>query len=273
MSIGFVRRSLLTQILTLIALAAPGPQRASASQTCESLAMLSLPNTTITSATSEPAGTFTPPSPFQQPSNVVAHCRVIGTIAASSDSQIGFEVWLPTANWNGKFQGVGNGGLAGEIVFTGPGSLADAVNRGYAGAGTDTGHVGGPADGAWAIDHPEKVIDNAYRAIHEMTLKGKAITAALYGATPTRSYFNGCSTGGRQALLEAQRYPTDYDAIIAGAPANFLALSHLLLRGLGSVWAPPKAYCSKTPATTHSRIISAAIRRSPIRSLDLSTTQ
>jgi len=165
-----------------------------------------------------PAGAFTlsgtgPAAP--QFSQLPTFCRVAATLTPSSDSDIKIEVWLPAANWNGKSQAVGNGGWAGTISY---GALASALQEGYATASTDTGHAGGNA--SFAIGHPEKVVDFAYRAVHEMAVKSKAIIAAFYDRAPRFSYWTGCSTGGRQALMEAQRYPEDFDGIIAGAPAN-----------------------------------------------------
>ncbi len=183
---------------------------------CAGLAKLSLPATTITSAEEVTAGTLQPPG-GQALRGLPAFCRVAGVIKPSSDSDIRFEVWMPAMKWNSKFQGVGNGGFAGSISYSG---LADAVRYGYAAASTDTGHRGGSTDATWALGHPEKVVDFGHRGIHETTVKGKAITEAFYGSKPKRSYFNSCSNGGRQALMEAQRYPEDYDGIIAGAPAN-----------------------------------------------------
>ncbi len=124
---------------------------------------------------------------------------------------------MPSASWNGKFQGVGNGGFAGSIEYDG---MAAAVSQGYATAATDTGHRAGGTDAAWALGHPERVTDFGYRAIHETALAAKSVIRAYYGDGPRRSYFNSCSNGGRQALMEAQRYPADYDGIVAGAPAN-----------------------------------------------------
>jgi tannase/feruloyl esterase len=144
-----------------------------------------------------------------------AFCRVEATLKPSSDSEIKVEVWLPSSGWNGKFQSVGNGGWAGVISYP---ALGEAVRRRYATASTDTGHVGG--NGKFAPGHPEKLIDFAYRSEHEMTVKGKALTEAFYGNAPKYSYWNGCSTGGRQGLKEAQKFPGDFDGIIAGAPAN-----------------------------------------------------
>ena len=123
---------------------------------------------------------------------------------------------MPAAGWNGKFQAVGGGGFAGVISY---GAMATALNRGYATASTDTGHA--TPGGSWAMGHPELVIDFGYRAIHETTIRAKAIVQAFYGSGPRLSYFVGCSTGGRQGLMEAQRFPGDYDGIVAGAPANF----------------------------------------------------
>ena len=189
---------------------------------CEGLAKLALPATTIAIAQPVAAGSFTPPAGAAI-NNLPEFCRVAGVIKPSNDSAIQFEAWMPLAGWNGKFQGIGNGGFAGAISF---GGLADAVRNGYAAASTDTGHQAGGTDADWALGHPEKIVDYGHRAIHEMTVKGKALAAAFYGSAPKRSYFNSCSNGGRQALMEAQRYPADYDGIIAGAPANYW--THLL---------------------------------------------
>ncbi|MCU1328982.1 MAG: tannase/feruloyl esterase family alpha/beta hydrolase [Bryobacterales bacterium] len=146
-----------------------------------------------------------------------AFCRVSGSLHPTTDSDIRFEVWLPASGWNGKFQGVGNGGFAGTIGY---GGLVDAVKHGYATASTDTGHSERVnTNAAWALGHPEKVIDFGYRAVHETAVTAKALIRAFYGEGPKRSYFSSCSNGGRQALMEAQRFPEDYDGIIAGAPA------------------------------------------------------
>lgn len=183
---------------------------------CEGLARISLPATTIATAAITPAGSFKPPGSGEL-KNLPEFCRVAGVIKPSSDSEIAFEVWLPVADWNGKFQGIGNGGFAGSINYAG---LVEAVRHGYAAASTDTGHRADGPNAEWALGHPEKIADFGYRAIHEMTVKAKAIIGAYYGSPPKRSYFSSCSNGGRQALMEAQRYPADYDGIIAGAPAN-----------------------------------------------------
>jgi feruloyl esterase len=146
---------------------------------------------------------------------------VSAVLTPTPDSRIAMEVWLPSAEWNGKFQAVGNGGWAGTISYA---AMASALREGYATASNDTGHVGGNA--LFAIDHPEKLVDFAYRAVHEMTVKAKAAIDAYYGQAPRLSYWNGCSTGGRQGLMAAQRYPEDFDAILAGAPANYQTHLH-----------------------------------------------
>jgi feruloyl esterase len=174
---------------------------------CEGLAKLTLAATKITGAKVEAAAKDSP-----------AVCRVVGVMTPAADSEIHFEVWMPVTGWNGKFLGVGNGGYAGSISR---GGLVEAARNGFASASTDTGHKAtGGIDASWALNHPEKIIDFGHRAIHLMTVQGKAITTAYYGSAPRKSYFSSCSNGGRQALMEAQRYPEDYDGIIAGAPAN-----------------------------------------------------
>jgi feruloyl esterase len=191
---------------------------------CESLASLTFPDARITLAHTVAAGEFSPPGGAGRAAkggvagpneSLPAFCRVAATLTPTIDSDIKIEVWLPAAGWNGKFQAVGNGGWAGVISYS---ALADAVREGYAGASTDTGHVGG--SGSFALGHPEKLADFSWRSEHEMTVKGKAIVQAFYGRAARRSYWNGCSTGGRQGLKEAQQFPDDFDGIIAGAPAN-----------------------------------------------------
>ena len=144
------------------------------------------------------------------------HCRVSLTLRPAADSEIKSEVWLPPAAvWNGKFLMEGGGGFVGTVNT---GGMTKAVREGYATASTDTGHTGG--SGSFALGHPEKVIDFAFRAVHETAVRAKTLIAAYYGRGPRLSYWEGCSTGGRQGLMSAQRYPEDFDGIIAGAPAN-----------------------------------------------------
>lgn len=196
-----------------------------AATSCESLAKLALPNSTVTRAQTVPAGQLMLPAGavpsfpgFPPPdfSKLPAFCRVAATLKPTSDSDIRVEVWMPMSGWNWNLEAVGNGAWAGSISYR---DLATAVTAGYAAASTDTGHTETTA--VFAVGHPEKLIDFAYRAVHEMTLAAKDIIVAFYGNGPVRAYFNGCSTGGRQALAEAQRYPVDYDGIVAGAAANY----------------------------------------------------
>jgi hypothetical protein len=192
---------------------------------CDKLSALTIPGAKIIFAQTVAAGTFAgPPAAFTGRDltafykNVPAFCRVVAVAAPSADSNIRLEVWLPVSGWNGKLQGIGNGGFAGLIDFM---QLGVAVSKGYAATATDTGHEGTPIDAAWALGHPEKVVDFGHRGIHEMTRIAKEAVHAFYGKTAQRSYFAGCSDGGREALMEAQRYPADYDGILAGAPANY----------------------------------------------------
>ena len=192
------------------------PAVAAAATTCGNLANLTLPNTTITTAQLVSAGPFTATN--GQTFTLPEFCRVAGYSAPSSNSNILFEVWIPYGSWNEKLEVVGGGGFAGTISFS---AMATALNLGYATASTDTGHQDrNSGDGSWALGHPEKVIDFGYRAIHLTAVNAKAIVTA-YSAAPDYSYFNGCSTGGRQALKEAQMFPDDFDGIIAGDPANY----------------------------------------------------
>ena len=182
---------------------------------CANLAALTIPNITIKSASMVAAGAFTPPG-AQSPMTVPAFCRIEATARPTSDSDIRFEVWIPPSDaWNGKFQGVGNGGYSGAISYA---AMATALRRGYATASTDTGHTGD--DMKFGQGHPERIIDWAWRSIHVMTDAAKVIVRDHGGKLPDRSYFNGCSSGGHEALSEAQRFPEDYDGIIAGDPAN-----------------------------------------------------
>jgi feruloyl esterase len=219
--------------MTLAALAIAIPSLSGAA-TCDSLKTMTLPDATIDSVQMVAAGTFQQPGARAGRGNAMADlpafCRVAITSRPSSDSDIKIEVWLPADNWNQKYQAVGNGAWSGAIGYA---AMADAVRRGYATSSTDTGHVGGSA--SFAMGHPEKLIDFAYRSEHEMVLKSKALINAFYGSAPKYSYWNGCSAGGRQALKEAQMFPTDFDGIIAGSPgadwsgrsAQGVRLSHL----------------------------------------------
>jgi len=197
---------------------------AAAQATCESLTSLELSHTTITTAQSIPAGTYTAPN-GEIFTNIPAFCRVAARLTPADASEIEIEVWMPASAWNGRFEGVGNGGFAGAIPYS---AMAPGVSLGYATAGTDTGHTGSSTDdGSFALGHPEKIIDFGYRAIHWMTMIGEQITSAFYGEDARFSYFDGCSTGGRQALMEAQRFPNDYDGIVAGDPVAYYTHHHV----------------------------------------------
>jgi feruloyl esterase len=193
--------------------------RAAQAATCESLSGLKFNDATVTMAQSVAAGAMTAPpgrgggnatNPF---ADLPAFCRVAATLKPTSESDIKMEIWLPVAGWNGKFLAVGNGGWNGNIDQN---AIATAMRRGYAAASTDTGHEGG--GGVW-MQNKEKLIDYGHRAVHEMTVKAKAIVNAFYESAPRLSYFNGCSAGGRQGLKAALQYPDDFDGIVAGAPA------------------------------------------------------
>jgi feruloyl esterase len=189
-----------------------------AAATCDTVKPVSLANAAVTLAQSVGPGAFTAPGGrgAEAFKSLPAFCRVAMTLTPAADSEIKIEVWLPESGWNGKLQSVGNGAWAGTISYP---AMATALAAGYAAASTDTGHTGNNAN--FITGHPEKVIDFGYRAVHEMTVAAKAVIAAYYGNGPKYSYWNGCSTGGRQALMEAQRYPADYDGILAGAPAIY----------------------------------------------------
>jgi len=196
----------------LVVLHRPAPT--ATARACDDLSKLALPHATITLAQSVEAGGFTPPGANGRETRALpAFCRVAATLAPSTDSDIKIEVWLPASGWNGKYQAVGNGAFSGAIGYA---AMSSALARGYATSSTDTGHAGGGA--SFALGHPEKVIDFGWRAVHEMTDVSKAFIAAYYASAPKFSYWNGCSAGGRQAMMEAQRFPADFDGIIAGSP-------------------------------------------------------
>jgi feruloyl esterase len=212
---------------------------------CDALRSLSILQVTIASTEVVPAGPWVPPArgggraapaaqaargaaPAQAPRGgggaqtrvmLPEHCRVKMVLRPSSDSNINAEIWMPSTGWNGRYMAVGNGGFGGSIQ--GYGEMANALARGYATAGSDTGHSAedGPG-GVFGLGHPEKIVDFAYRAVHEMAATSKRVINEFYGRAPQFSYFKGCSTGGRQAVMAAQRFPADFDGIIAGALAN-----------------------------------------------------
>jgi feruloyl esterase len=198
-------------LLGLAAMAEAAPTAGS----CESLMSMNLAGGTITMAQSVAAEGLAIPvgRGGRTVPNQAAFCRVAATLKPSADSDIKMELWLPVSGWNGKFEANGNGGWTGSINQA---ALAAGLDRGYAAAMSDLGHEGGSA--SFAVGHPEKLVDYGYRAAHEMTVAAKAIVAAYYAHPIRESYWTGCSAGGRSALMEAQRYPADFDGIVAGSP-------------------------------------------------------
>src|SRR6476660_10441438 len=206
----------IAAVLAVVATLYAQSERASA---CIALANTTLATTSITAAEAITGGSFTPAGSTNPISNLPPFCRIAGTIKPTAESDIRFEVWLPLDNWNGKYAQVGNGGWAGIISY---GQLPDQLRRGYATASTNTGHQAGAGFDAakFAFEHPEQLVDFSYRAHHETMLKTKALVSAFYGKPAGKAYWFGCSSGGYEGLQEAQRFPADFDGIVAGAPAN-----------------------------------------------------
>jgi len=214
---------------------------------CSDLKNLKLENTEITLAEAVTSGTLAIPN--ESPMSGLPHmCRVAGVLRPTSDSEIRFEVWMPEQGWNGRFLGVGNGGFAGSIGYR---QFVAYLQRGFAVAGSDAGHQAEAEDASWAFGHPEKIKDFGWRAVHLTTERGKQFVAAFYSKPQDHAYFDSCSDGGREALMEAQRFPADYDGILAGAPAN--AWSTMVASGVSGIQAlanNPRAFISdlKLPA-------------------------
>jgi hypothetical protein len=204
--------------------AAPPPVYAKTDpvRSCESLTAVTLPNTTIVSAAVDAGDATTP-----------ASCRITAIVThPPAGDAVKVFIGLPLENWNGRFQGVGGGGFSGGS----PQGVRQPLTAGYAAGATDTGHEGGR--GSFALDAAGRlnwqlIRDNAHLGIHDMTVIGKALTREFYGNAPRYAYFNGCSTGGRQGLMEAQRYPADYDGILSAAPAINWPKLHV-----GQLWGP-----------------------------------
>ena len=256
----FIVRRLMTYVRLPAALRKPGRlaatallascagvQTASAGTptSCLSLSNFSYPNTTINGATPMPGGPYVAPDAWHLAfTNLPAYCDVYATIKPTSDSSINVHVWLP-ANYNGRYLGTGNGGYAGGFFFS---ELADGINRGFATANTDMGATGAAGVNADAmVGHPEKWKDFGWRATHLMTTFAQALIQTYYGNPANKSYFAGCSTGGQQALMEAQRYPDDYDGILAGAPAFNRTHLHTVL--ISQYRATHRTPASLIPAT------------------------
>jgi hypothetical protein len=231
------------------------------------MARLALPGGKVTAATLVAAGAFQPPAGAGGPppgvgagrySNLPAFCRVQVTLTPTADSDIKSEVWLPASGWNGKYVGIGNGVWAGTISY---GEMGTALAKGYAVAATDTGHVGNGLTGEFAVGHPEKLVDFGHRAVHETAVTAKRVIAAFYGSGPKLSFWNSCSTGGRQGLMEAYRYPEDYDAISAMAPAN--PMTDLMTQSMWAGWQPQRA-----PGAALTPALLGAVHRAAVAQCD-----
>jgi feruloyl esterase len=198
----------------LLLLAGPAHARVQTGE-CAELIALRIDDTTIESASVVEPGTLTLPGAASPLRNHPVFCRVAGV----SKPAVHFEVWLPLEKWTGRFEVVGNGGMAGTIAYS---AMLTGLRRGNATASTDTGHVaiaGQGFDSSWSMGEPGLVEDFGHRALHLTTVYGKQIVAAFYGKPQEYSYYVGCSKGGGQGLMEAQRYPADFDGIVAGDPA------------------------------------------------------
>lgn len=199
----------------MLALMHSGAVWAQHGEACEKLTTLRLNDTTIQSATVEDEGSFTPPNAVNTLRRLPAFCRVV----AVTKPAIRFEVWLPLTKWTERFEVLGNGGMAGTISYS---AMAAALRRGNVAASTDTGHVNPPGNGfdaSWSLDNPGLIEDFGYRSLHLTTVNGKEIVRAFYGRAADHAYYAGCSKGGGQGLMEAQRFPSDFDGIVAGDPA------------------------------------------------------
>lgn len=215
-SAQFITNARLFAIFGVCAAGIPsGDAHADYRDECLGLSKLTLPAAVVLSSTPIAAGRFKGPDGKPQ-SQLGEFCRVVGSARPSADSDIRFEVWMPSTGWNGRLWGIGGRNFGGEISYM---ELGNRLTEGYAAVASDSGHATDTMDSTWAVGHPEKAIDSGYRAAHEMTVAGKRMVAAFYGRPAERAYFMGCSNGGREALMEAQRFPEDYDGIIAGAPA------------------------------------------------------
>jgi feruloyl esterase len=207
-------KAVLAAAVSVAALSCAAPAFAAS---CEDLASLKLPDTTIDTAQSIPAGDYTTSDKVTRKA-MPAFCRVMASVRDAPDSDIRVEMWLPKDQWKGVFQGTGNGGYGGGFD-QGYNGMEYGVKRGYASATTDMGTAPAtPLDGDPLIGHPQKWKDWGSLSTHVMTSVGKDIAKAFYGEAPKHSYYTGCSTGGQQGLIEAEYYPDDYDGVLIGAP-------------------------------------------------------
>lgn len=250
-------------ILPSLLLIGAGIQSAAAGTptSCASLTAFSYPDTTISSAASQPGGPYAAPDAWHLVfTSLPPYCEVQATIKPTADSSINVRVWMPTTNYNGRYLGTGNGGYAGGFFFS---ELADGINRGFATANTDMGTF--PAAGTNAdalVGHPEKWKDFGWRATHLMTTFSQALINAFYGNPANKSYFAGCSTGGQQGLMEAQRFPNDYDGILAGAPAfNRTHLHTILIADYRATHRTAASYIPATKLDAVNRAVLAQCRK------------
>ncbi|WP_404712238.1 tannase/feruloyl esterase family alpha/beta hydrolase [Sphingomonas sp. MMS24-J13] len=233
---------------------------------CGAMTGLALDKGKVTAATLVAPGTFQPPAGFGPPPGIAnssykalpAFCRVQATLTPTSDSDIKVEVWLPAAGWNGKLVGIGNGIWAGNISYA---EMALTLAAGYAVVATDTGHTGTGLTAEWAVGHPEKVVDFGSRAIHLMTVTAKAAIKDFYGQAAKYSLWNSCSTGGRQGLMAAARYPEDFDAVSSKAPAN--PMTDLMTQ---SMWAGYQAH--RTPGSGMTPSLLAFVHKAAVAQCD-----
>jgi feruloyl esterase len=200
-----------TMLLAGAALALAAPAVAHAETACADMARTRLAHAEVTAAKLEATKSG-------------QACQISVSAHPTADSDIRIEVMIPVgAAWNGKYVQVGNGGLAGRIPSP---AIKARADQGYASAGTDDGHVGNGRTAVWALHHPEKIVDFGHRSLKETTEAAKQLIVAMKGEPAKRRYFVGCSAGGREALMEAQRYPNDFDGIVAGATANYNTLGY-----------------------------------------------
>ena len=196
---------------------------------CSAVLDLRIADTQLTAATLV-EGTLTPPTEGPRPTGTLTELPRFCRVSGMTTPAVHFEVWLPVEGWNGKYQGVGNGGMAGTISYS---AMAAALKRGYATASTDTGHKAGPIpfDASWALHRPDLIEDFGHRGLHVTTVAAKQVVQSFYGEPAQYAYYLGCSKGGQQGLMEVQRYPNDFDGVVAGNPANdwtrFYAGAHL----------------------------------------------
>ena len=212
--------------MTVVSFATLLLSSAFATADCLELVKQKLPGAEILHVNQESAGSFNAPDGTTH-TDLPSFCRVNGVSRPTADSHIHWEVWMPASNWSGRFYQVGNGAFAGSIRYS---ALSWGMRGGNAVAATDNGHQAHPLDASWALRRPEKIKDYGYRSLDETTRSAKALINAYYGTAPKYSYFSGCSDGGREALVQVQRFPQSWDGVIVGGPFWIKQL-------IGSMWA------------------------------------